>query len=224
MRGFKRKTISDFLYMTIKQKIIELELEPNEHLNEEVLARTLEVSRTPLRQALHRLEMENLVVKHPSGRMYVAPISIEEAEEIFKVREVLEGLIAREAALHITEERLRNLGDTMNLMRKAAEEKRIPDSIRYGIDFHQLLYEPSKNTTAVRFLEQLRSRIERYRRIGGYKHPRYIAIQPVDEHQQIFHYIANRDADGAEHAMRAHIRRSLETTKETLMMILQSRL
>lgn len=216
MQPTKRVKASDLIYTEIKKKIIEFEYEPNEHLSEESLSKTLEVSRTPLREALYRLEMERLVTKQSTGRIVVARLTFAEAEEIFRVREVLEGLIAREATVKMNQDQLDKLEETMSLMQAAADSNRNADTIRYGSDFHQLLYEPSQNATAISFLEQLRSRIERYRRIGGYKHPHYIAKLPVEEHRHIFDYVRKQDAEGAEQSMRKHIRRSLDTIKETL--------
>lgn len=214
----KRRKVSDSIYTEIKRKIIEFEYEPNEHLSEELLAKTLEVSRTPLREALYRLEMESLVTKLSTGRIVVARLTIAEAEELFRVRAALEGLIARDATLKMNDVILNKLEQVMQNMQSAADAHHHPDVVRYGSEFHQLLYEPSQNRTAIGFLEQLRSRIERYRRIGGYKHPHYAANLPVEEHRQILAFVRAGDAEGAEQAMRSHVSRSLETVKETLQM------
>lgn len=214
----KRYSASDFVYQELKKKIIELEYKPEEALSEEMLTGQFGVSRTPLRQALYRLELEGLIVKQSNGRMHVAPISIQEAEEIFKVREVLEGLIAREAAQKITPNEIDRLKDLLALMRRAAQEKRINDAIKYGSQFHHQLYEPSQNKTAINFLAQLRSRIERYRRLSGYTNPMYNTMLPVEEHGAILQAIIEKDEVMAEKEMRAHIRRSLVTTIETLQL------
>src|SRR5690606_5656682 len=133
-------------------------------------------------------------------------LTVAEAEELFKVRELLEGLVAREAALNMSRSVADDLEGKLRLMQAAADTEQYADMVRAASDFHQLLYAPSRNETAVRFLEQLRRRIERYRRIGGYKHPRYAACQPVEEHQRILSRMREGDADGAEQAMRLHIR------------------
>jgi DNA-binding GntR family transcriptional regulator len=215
----KRLSASDIVYENIKKKIIELEYEPEKTLNEEMLTNEVGVSRTPLRQALYRLELEGLVIKKSNGRIHVAPVSIQEAEEIFKVREVLEGLIVREATARITPEEIMELEKTMQLMTLAAENGLNYDSVRYGSEFHHIFYKPSGNQIAVQFLDQLNSRLERYRRFSGYKHPQYQPMISVQEHQEILDCIKKGDADMAEKTMRAHIRRSLEVTKETLNIV-----
>lgn len=216
MEQAKRKKASDAIYIEIKRKIIEFEYEPNEHLSEELLAKSLEVSRTPLREAFHRLELENLVTKLPTGRIVVARLTIAEAEELFQVRIALEGLLTRHATLKMNHSVLDKLKRVMGDMQAAADSHRHADVVRYGSDFHRLLYESSQNRTAIGFLEQLRSRLERYRRIGGYKHPHYAANLPVEEHREILSRVEAGDAEGSERAMVAHVSRSLETVKETL--------
>nr|WP_309100175.1 GntR family transcriptional regulator [Fredinandcohnia onubensis] len=211
---------SNIAYCEIKRKIIELEYEPDMPLNEEKLTEELEISRTPLRQALYRLGFEGLIIKLANGRMRVAPVSIKEAEKIFKVREVLEGLIAKEATNNLSKVEIMHLESTLELMIFAAEKNSNFDSIKHGSDFHHELYEPSQNEIAVQFLNQLNDHIERYRRFSGYKNPNYIPMLPVREHQKILDAIKKGNPELAEKEMRAHIRRSFEMTKDTLRLVL----
>ncbi|MFC7392080.1 GntR family transcriptional regulator [Scopulibacillus cellulosilyticus] len=213
---FKRQSVSDVAYNDIKKKIIDLDYKPGQSLSEEMLTNELNISRTPLRQALHRLELEGLINRRANGRIAVASVTIEEAEEVFKVREMLEGLIAREAAEHITDEQSDKLEEVLFIMERAAEKGKNTSLIRHGSEFHHILYTAGKNETAVRFLEQINSRIERYRRLGGFLNPKYVPMLPVQEHRNIFNCIREHHLDEAEKAMRAHIRRSLELTKKTL--------
>ena len=173
----RRTTTIDTIYEKIKKKIVELVYEPDQHLVEESLSSEFGVSRTPLRHALYRLELEGFVVKKTTGRIHVSSMSIKEAEEIFLVRELLEGLVAKQATLNISnnlsrESILSRLEDVTFLMRKSAETNRQVDVVRYGNEFHNLLQHYSDNETAVNMLEQINIRISRYRRIGAYKDPR----------------------------------------------------
>ncbi len=217
MSEVKRVSTIDYIYEKLNKGIIELTYEPNEHLVEANLANELKVSRTPLRQALYRLELEGLVIKNPNGRITVSPVSIQEAKEIFLVREVIEGLIAREATINISHSAdcdsiTNNLEDITFLMRKSAENNRYKSVVSYGSDFHGLIAKHSLNTTAVNMLEQLNNRISRYRRLGAYIDPEYPPIIPVTEHEAVLQHIVNQDAHAAEIAMRAHIQRSLKNT------------
>ena len=217
MNEVKRISTIDYIYEKLIKDIIEMTFKPNEHLVEANLAKRLEVSRTPLRQALYRLELEGLVTKNPNGRITVSPVSIQEAEEIFLVREIIEGLIVREATTKIfqsseCESIINSLEDITHLMRKSAESNRYKSVVSYGSEFHGLLAKHSENTTAVNILEQLNNRISRYRRLGAYIDPDYPSIIPVNEHENILKHIIKQDAVAAENAMRDHIRRSLKNT------------
>lgn len=218
----KRLSASDVAYQELKRAITEWEYAPGMQLIEENLSKDLEVSRTPLRQALYRLELEGLIIRQPNGRIHVAPITVEEVEEIYKVREVLEGLLAREATPRVTDEHLRRLEDMLAMMRRAAEQHRNEDTVKYGSNFHQLLHELSGNQTARRFLDQLNSRIERYRRIGGYKNPGYEPMRPVEEHRRILEALSQGDPDQVETAMRQHVRHSLLIAVETMELYLKN--
>lgn len=147
----KRQSASDYAYNELRTKIIELEYPPSEQLAEDSLAKGLNISRTPLRQALYRLELEGLVSKQPNGRLRVCPISLAEAKEVFKVREALEGLLTAEAAQLVTPESLHQLEDRIELMKLAAVKGRKTDTVKYGSEFHSILHAISTNATAKRF-------------------------------------------------------------------------
>lgn len=193
-----------------------MDYEPDAQLREEQLAEEIEVSRTPLRQALYRLTLEGLIVKKPNGRIYVAPITLKEVEETYKVREVMEGLLAKEATINMTDEKLQELEDLLHLMKLSAEQNRNEHTVRYGRQFHNVLYSLSTNELAKRFVGQLNAQIERYRRISSYKNPAYIHTVPVQEHKEILRLIKEGDPEKVEVEMRRHIKRSLEIAKKTL--------
>jgi DNA-binding GntR family transcriptional regulator len=214
----KRQFTGDIIYNELKQKIIELEYAPGTAFSEEMLTGKLGISRTPLRQALLRLELEGLIVRQSNGRLQVAPVSAEDAAEICQVREVLEGMIAREATQIINPQQIVWLEDTLELMMRAAQDRRIYDTIRYGSEFHRRLYELCKNQTAIQFLAQVNNRLERYRRLGGYENPGYDPMRSAEEHQAIFQAIVRKDPESAEQLMRAHIRRGMRIAVENLQL------
>jgi DNA-binding GntR family transcriptional regulator len=212
----KRVSSSDVAYNKLKQKIIELEYEPELQLIEEQLSAELEVSRTPLRQALYRLTLEGLLIKKPNGRIYVAPITLKEVEEVYKVREVMEGLLAKEATINMTDEKFQELDDLINLMKLSTGQNRNELTVKYGRKFHTVLYSLSTNQTAKRFIEQLNAQIERYRTISSNKNPAFINTVPVQEHREILNLIHEGNPEKVEIEMRKHIKRSLEIAKQTL--------
>lgn len=219
----KRLSTGDIAYQEIKKKIITLAFEPDCILIEEELSAHLSVSRTPLRQALYRLELEGLIVKQSNGRMRVASITIEEIEEVYHTREVLEGLMAREATINIDEEGLQKLEDLLVLMKFAAEQNRIEHTVAHGSEFHAVLYSFSSNKTVKRLMQQLNGQIERYRRLSGYMNPQYSPLAPVKEHEKIFELVKKGNPYEVENEIRQHISRNLVVSKKTLIQHLENK-
>ncbi|MFS0823109.1 GntR family transcriptional regulator [Bacillus sp. 1P02SD] len=222
-RNMKRLSTADYAYEQLKERIIELDLLPSLHIKEEELSQELGISRTPLRQALYRLESERLMYKHANGRMYIADISIDDVREVYSVRAQLECLIAREASLIMNEESKYKLEEKVALMKRAIEFQRNYEVIKRGAEFHQILYGLSTNKTAKRFLSQLQDHIERYRRVGGYRNPDYTPKIPLEEYSDLLQSLKSKDPDLAEKSMRAHMKRSLQTLEKAVQNYLASR-
>ncbi|MBT2654432.1 GntR family transcriptional regulator [Bacillus sp. ISL-18] len=216
----RRLSTKDFVYFEIKKKIIEGILAPDQPINEEYLATELNISRTPIREALQRLEIEELIQRLPNGRLKVAPISIQEVEEIFHVRSLLEGLIAREATTKATANDIQKLGQFTQLIVTAANNDRGEEVVYYGSEFHSYLYQISKNKTANKILNQLNDHISRYRRLGPIKNNER-SRKAAKEHQEMFEAISNKNPDKAEKLMREHINNSLKAAVHTIEVHLQ---
>lgn len=198
----------DLAYYQIKQWIIDGKLYPDQSVVEEELSSKLEISRTPLREALQRLELENMVVRKSNGRLKIAPISAKEVTEIFNVRSKLEEIITVEATENATDEDIKKLSAIVGMLKEAYQDGEVDDILYYGAKFHTYIYELSGNKTVNNILSQLNDHIHRYRRL--------VPTQNIDqesgaeeEHEVILDYIANKDSKGAARAMQAHIENSL---------------
>ena len=213
--GGKRLSTKDLVYLELKNRIIEGFLKPNQSVNEDQLAAELEVSRTPVREAVQRLETEELIIRLPNGRLKVAPISAREVNEIFAVRGLLEGLVAKEAIQKAGDEDIRELGEITVKIVEAAEQDRRSDVVRYGSEFHAFLYRLSGNKTAAKILNQLNDHIARYRRLGPTRNLER-SRQAAREHQEMFEAARNRDATLVEELMRRHISNSLAAAIESI--------
>lgn len=200
-------TAKDFAYSQMKQWIIEGKLRPGQSIIEADISSKLEISRTPLREALQRLELENMVVRQSNGRLKIAPISVQEVNEIFNVRSKLEGIVTGEATEHASETDIKNLSAIVSSSKKAYQERNIEDILYYGAKFHASIYELSGNKTVMNILSQLNDQIHRYRRLVPNQNTDQIIEE--DEHQIILSYIADGDAEGAARAMQTHIENSL---------------
>ena len=113
--------LSEKAYHLIKEKIVRLELKPLSVIDEHALQEDLNLGRTPIREALHRLAAEGLVIIAPRRGMFVADISITDLQKVFQVRMVLEGFCARLAAQKATEEQIAQMDAVFEKL------ERVPD-------------------------------------------------------------------------------------------------
>jgi len=155
-------SVEDGVYRALRREIGQLERAPGERLRLEELASAFQVSLTPVRQALRRLESEGLVVSLPRRGSRVAPLSVEELEEIQALRLGLETFLAREGAERCTREALA----TMTAARRQMEESfRAGDLHAYIGSFWSLrdaCYRCAERPRLLRALEDQRIRVERY--------------------------------------------------------------
>lgn len=198
-----RRLSKDNAYYDLKQKIIYGELQPDQIVREENLASLLEISRTPLREAIQRLEIEEFLVRQPNGRLKVASISNKEVEEIFLARSMLEGYIARHAAKNVTDKDIYHLTSMLEKIRLGDSQ----EIVSHGFEFHDYLCDMSDLKTFEKILNMLKDHAIRYCRIismyGDWN------TNSDEEHRHILQQIIARDEDGAELAMREHILSSL---------------
>lgn len=200
-----RRLSKDNAYLELKQKIIYGDFKPDQIVREEHLASLLGISRTPLREAIQRLEIEEFLVRQPNGRLKVASVTAKEVTEIFQIRSMLEGYIARYAALNATETDIQNLKVIYENMSSSLNH----DIVSYGFEFHDYLCEMSGLNTFEKILNQLKDHAIRYcllvSKYGDWN------TKSDEEHGLILHQIIAKNADGAEKAMQEHILSSLET-------------
>ncbi len=122
-KSITKKTLSDHAYTSIKNAIITAQREPNERLIEETIAADMGTSRTPVREALQKLEKEGLIFRRPQTGFVVKGIAEEEVEDILDLQCLLEGHAGRLAALRITEDELRSL-DASSVVKKTVQTPR----------------------------------------------------------------------------------------------------
>lgn len=209
----QKMSTRDYAYLEIKERIIIGELTPNEPIVEETLADELKISRTPLREALQRLEIEELVIRQMNGRLRVAPLSVQEVEEIFSIRSMLEGIVVEQATMKATARDINNLTHIVLMIEETFNTNHIDDILYYGGQFHTTIYELSGNKTAIKFLHQLNDHIQRYQRLIP-MHDDDRLQRSIAEHKQILKYIKLKDKKSASLSMIAHIDNSLKSVVE----------
>jgi DNA-binding GntR family transcriptional regulator len=191
----------DVAHEILRQAIIMNKLPAGERLLEEHLARELNVSRTPLREALKVLESEGLVQRLPSGGYQVAPLSDRELDNLYSIRLVLEGLAARRAAQHATVDEIDAIEQWNDQMKSHWHKQRIDESLQAGRSFHAAIYQASQNENLALMLTRLGDQIARYR----YYSIVYRVPEAYEDHTAIIAALRSHDAERAEALSRSHV-------------------
>lgn len=195
-------SIADQIFEKLENDILIGNYERGEILTESGLSETLGVSRTPVREAVFRLEQEHLVELIPKG-IRVIGISFEDIKIIFDMRVRIEGLGARLAAQNATDEQIATMKEFVDLqefyyLKKDIENMKIMDS-----NFHKTLYEMTNSMHLYQTLYELHKKTLKYRGVSISRESR--ASLSVKEHREIYEAIANRNSDLAENLTVMHI-------------------
>ena len=203
----RRASGGQVVYAELKRQILSLELPPGRRLFEPELSRQLQVSRTPLREALRLLLAEDLVDQLPTGGMVVRSLSAQEIDELYTVRACLEGLMAAEAA-----ERMTDAGAEA-LTRLVARNERLvefaEDAMNAGHDFHLEIAEIAAHGWAARLHQQVDGQMARYRAFTNQSQLRRTAA--LEEHRGILDALISRDAARARQLAEAHVLTARDT-------------
>ena len=194
---------SEYVYRTLKERIVSGELPPDSRLIELSIAAQFGVSRTPVREALKRLAAENLVFADPTRGMVVHAPDHAEIEDTFELRTALDGLGARLAAHRITPSELAHLRLIVESMREAVEQDRREQLVAANVRFHDVIYLAAGNRMLARVAKDLRDYVRRFTTIPIASQHRVGHI--VEEHEAILSALQAHDPEGAEAASTAHL-------------------
>lgn len=198
---------ADVIHDAIAEAILSRVLPPGWRLGEERLAALFDVSRTPVREALMRLESERLAARHRRSGLVVASLDPGQILEIYVIREALDGIAARLAA------QMRSPVDIAILERindEIAASGRAEDYTRMAslnVEFHTALAHASKNALLQRFIDQVHQAVRRFNRTTFSEPGR--ADEAVQEHVAIIDAIRSGDESAAEAAARRHMEMAL---------------
>ncbi|MFF1830272.1 GntR family transcriptional regulator [Paenarthrobacter sp. NPDC058040] len=156
-----RNTGANHVYSELKRQILNLELKPGTRIYEPAMAAALQVSRTPLREALRRLISESLLEQQPTGGVLVPQLDENVISELYDVRAALESLMAREACARATDDDVEKLRGILE--RNAAMVGFADEAMKYGVALHATIADIAGNSWAQRLHEQVASHVERYR-------------------------------------------------------------
>ncbi len=210
----KGRFLREQVYRKLKESILNVMLEPNQRLIEEKLAAEMGTSRTPVREAIQKLEKEGLIHKLPRGGFAVNVIADEDIEEVFGVRSVLEGYAAYLATLRATEEDVRAMESIVKRQEICLDNGEYDEIVRLNTDFHDILYACAKSKKLIAIINDLRDFIFRYRiLILRYEGMATIAIQ---DHKDMIALMKAKNARQVEKLVRKHIIRGMGLIKKKM--------
>jgi len=208
------KPLRELVFETLRGAIIDGTLKPGERLMEVQLADEMGVSRTPVREAIRKLELEGLVLMIPRKGAYVSGLSSKDIADVFEVRASLEALAAGLAAERIAEEELEALNRFMVEVTIHAEVGDLEKVIQSDTDFHDQIYRASRNNRLVQIINNLRDQIQRFRS-ASLAHPGRIK-ETLQEHKKLLEAISDRDITLAAVLAREHIENAESIMMEAL--------
>jgi len=203
------------VYNHLKSSILSGRLNPAERLTEEYLAEMMGVSRTPVREALYKLESEGFIKPLETRGYIVSGDSKDEVEELFEIRSILEGYKLRIISKRIEEHDLQLLDGFIEKAEKALNDNRMDEVFKWNTRFHDTLHElVSEKRRLFQMIVNIRENVLRYRR-NTLKSPDG-ARRTLDGHRKILLALRLRDPDLCERTMREHIMQAKKDALQTL--------
>lgn len=195
--------LRDVVFNNLRQAILRGELKPGERLMEIQLANKLGVSRTPVREAIRKLELEGLVLMIPRKGAEVADISEKSLKDVLEVREALEELAARLACDKITKEGINRLKEAAQDFRSALKSNDITQMAEADVRFHDVICNATENQKLGQLLNNLREQMYRYR--IEYLKDQQVYEKLLSEHEEIIRHIEKGEKDEAARVVSRHI-------------------
>lgn len=207
-------TIREEVYKYLRRKILTGEAPPGTRLVESKLAEEISTSRTPVREALHNLEMEKLIESIPRVGYVVRKISVDEVEEICEIRFSLESLAAKWAAQKITAAQLKRLDKIIDATEKAIQKNDNQAVVDLDTEFHDIICQASGSLRLNVMSQTLRDHMLRFRIKGLCDTD--VAERSNQGHRMIVDAMRNKDIKEIELAIRFHLNRTMKDLKERI--------
>lgn len=208
------KPLRELVLEAIREAIINGSLKPRERLMEIQMAEELGVSRTPIREALRKLELEGFIVMVPRKGAYVADISTKDIADVFEIRASLEGLAAALAAERVTEEELEFMERCLVIKAEAIASSDFDKLVDIDTKFHEAIYKASRNERLVTIVNNLREQIQRLRTTSLSVPGRM--YQSLKEHRTIVEALQSRDVSLARQVAQDHIENAENVIMESI--------
>jgi len=198
------KPLGEVVFDYLKNSILSGVLKPGERLMEIAIAEQLGVSRTPVREAIRKLEKEKFIIMVPRKGAYVADITLKDMTDVLELRRLLEGFATALAAERMTEEEIAELRAAAEGFKKSISENDVQGMIKKDGEFHEKILMASRNQKLVEIVKSLHDQLQRFRLIYFNEFDDYLELQ--DMHERILNAITNRDGERAKEYAEKHIK------------------
>ena len=206
--------LRDVVFNTLRQAILRGELKPGERLMEIQLANKLGVSRTPIREAIRKLELEGLVLMIPRKGAEVAEITEKSLKDVLEIRRALEDLAVRLACEKITKEELKELKKAGDEFKKVLKSQDITEVAEADVRFHDVIYMATDNPKLIQLLNNFREQMYRFR--VEYLKKAEVRPQLIAEHDEIIKYITQGNKEEASRVVTRHIENQALTVQDVI--------
>ena len=195
--------LRDIVFQTLRKAIIRGELQPGERLMETQLGEKLGVSRTPIREAIRKLELEGLVIMVPRKGAQVAQFTEKDIQDVLEVRAALEALAAKLACSRMDDRSFLKLQLAIAEYSYAAKNKDLETMIEKDVEFHDIICNATQNDKLIQLFNNLKEQVNRYR-ITYLKNVED-SETVVAEHNEILKALQNKQEDVASRLASKHI-------------------
>ncbi len=206
--------LRDVVFQTLRQAILRGELKPGERLMEIQLANKLGVSRTPIREAIRKLELEGLVLMIPRRGAVVAEITEKSLRDVLEVRGALEELAVDLACERITQEDISKLKAAAKGFEETLSSGDVTEIAEADVKFHDIIYLSTDNQRLIQLLYNLREQMYRYR--VEYLKRKEVHETLLSEHEHIIACLEAGDKSEAKDAICTHIDNQMKTVSDTI--------
>ena len=201
MHKIERKKLSNQVYDILKEMIANHRFEPGSRINVEQITKELGVSRTPVWEAVSRLEQDDLVENIPNRGVFMAVLTPQKALELYAVREVLEGMAAKLAAEKVDKKALALIEDCLIHQKKVVDSRDLKEYSKSDFKFHAIIYELCGNVYLQEMLETIKNKMRPIKLS--------IQVEPVlqnlyEQHLKLFEALQTGDSEKAEQVFREH--------------------
>ena len=205
--------LRDVVFITLREAILKGQIEPGERLMEISLANKLGVSRTPIREAIRKLELEGLVVMTPRKGAVVSEITIKDLRDVLEVRKNLEKLAVKLACEKAQEEDIEELEEIHLAFKETLAQEDLTKVAEADVRFHDKIYQITDNKRLIQILNNLREQMYRYR----LEYIKDDSSLLADEHALIIEAIKAKNVAEAKKYVEKHIENQEKTISAKLM-------